>query len=117
MSTQTANVQPSVSFEVPGDVIDSLPTDQTVPSNNEMHILDTLFKQKQGTMQHILVHSKDVLTVGLLFVILSLPQVDTIIEKLVPSTTTSPYILILIKALVIMAVYFVIKNWYLGRKK
>lgn len=106
-----------IANDVPGDVIDNLPTDQTVPSHNEVQILDTLFRQKQGTMQHILVHSKDVLIVGFLFVIFSLPQIDTLIEKFVPATASSPYILILIKCLLVMAIYFILKNWYLGRKK
>uniref|UniRef100_A0A6C0EKH5 Uncharacterized protein n=1 Tax=viral metagenome TaxID=1070528 RepID=A0A6C0EKH5_9ZZZZ len=103
--------------DVPGDVIDDLPTDQTVPSSNEMQILDTLFRQKQGTAQHILRHSRDVLIVGLLFLAFSLPQSDQLIVKLVPATGTSPYILILIKCFAFMLLYFILKNWYLGRKK
>lgn len=101
---------------IPGDVIDNLPTDQTVPSHNEIQILDTLFRQKQGTVNHILSQSKDILIVGLLFVIFSLPQIDSIIIKFVPSAEQSPYIAVMIKCLMFMFVYFVLKNWYLVRK-
>lgn len=102
--------------EVPGDVMANLPTDQTVPSHNEIQILDTLFKEKQNNIHHILKESKDVVIVGILFVLLSLKQVDELIVKFVPSSETSPYILILVKACLIMVFYFILKNWYLGRK-
>lgn len=110
-----SNNQPSVNFEIPGDVLTNLPTDQTVPSHNEIQILDTLFKQKQGNIKHILHHSKDVLIVGILFLAVSLPQVDKLLIKFIPSTEKSPYILLLVKSIMMMVLYFVAKNWYLGR--
>ena len=98
------------------DPIDSLPTDQTLPSHSEVQIVDALFKQKQSTMNKILSETKDVLFVGFLFIIFSLPQLDDLIRKLVPSASTSPYILLLIKTLAFMGIYFLVKNLYLVRK-
>lgn len=97
-----------------GDLIDQLPSDQTVPSHNEIQIVDTLFKQK-STVDTILVHVKDILIIGLLFVIFSLPQIDNLLQRFITVTQKSPYILIGIKALLFMAVYFLLKNLYLAR--
>lgn len=101
----------------PGDPIENLPTDKTVPSHTEIQIVDTLFKQKQTTIQNMLAGTKDVLIVGFVFAILSIPQIDPLITKLVPITATSPYIMLLVKTLIMMIVYFVLKNLYLVRNK
>ena len=102
--------------EIAGDIIKNLPTDQSVPSHNELQIIDMLFKQKQGTIQYILSQMKDVIIVGLLFIIFSLPHCDGLISKFIPSLQSSQYMLLLGKALLFMLCYFVLKNWYLARK-
>lgn len=99
------------------DNIDNLPTDQNVPTHTEIQIVDTLFKEKQTTVQRLLAGTKDVLLVGFLFILFSLPQIDGVVCKLVPSSATSPYILLFAKAVAVMFLYFVIKNLYLVRKK
>jgi len=98
------------------DVIETLPVDQNPPSHNEMQILDTLFRKSNGTMQKLFDGTKDVMLVGLLFILLSIPQIDDVIRQFVPSTANSPYILILVKAICFMLLYFVIRNMYLVRK-
>ena len=100
-----------------GDIIEQLPSDQTVPSHNEIRIIDTLFKQKKGVIDKILKNTKDILIIGILFVIFSLPPIDELIKRFVPITATSPYILIGVKALLIMIVYFIVNNFYLSRNK
>lgn len=107
----------SVTFdETPGDIISNLPTDKTPPTHGEIQLVDTLFRQKQNTIQHIFSGTKDVLIVGLLYVILSLPQLDPLIHKFIPVSSTSPYMLLLIKTLIFMITFFVLKNVYLVRK-
>lgn len=98
------------------DNINELPVDQTIPTNTEIHILDTLFKQKMTAMQKFLNGTKDILVMGFLFVLFSLPQIDELIQKFIPITSTSLYILIFIKALFFMGLYFVLKNIYLVKK-
>ena len=105
-----------VVFDVPADPIDALPTDKTEPSHTEIQIVDTLFKQKQSTVQKLLAGTQDVLLVGLLFILFSLPQFDEIIKKMFPATTTSFYILLFVKTLIVMCLYFICKNMYLVRK-
>jgi hypothetical protein len=106
----------NVVFDVPADSIDALPTDLTTPSHSEIQIMDTLFKQKQGTVQKLLSGTQDVILVGFLFILFSLPHVDTVIMKMVPATATSPYILVFVKALSFMCLYFILKNIHLVRK-
>lgn len=97
-----------------GDIINELPTDETFPSKDELKILNTLFKN-QGTVQKIFDKTKDVLLVGFLFIILAIPQVDDLVYKIAPSTASSPYILIFVKALIFMFLFFVVQNMYLVR--
>jgi hypothetical protein len=98
------------------DLIDTLPTDQTMPSHAEIQIVDTLFKQN-STVQKLLSGTQDVLVVGLLFLLFSLPQIDMMIKKFVSSSNNSEYILLGIKCLLFMLVYFLVKNMYLAKKQ
>jgi hypothetical protein len=100
-----------------GDIIEQLPSDQTVPSHNEIRIIDTLFQQKKGVVDKILKNTKDILIIGVLFVIFSLPPVDELIKRFITITTTSNYILIGVKALLFMIFYFILNNFYLSRNK
>lgn len=111
-ATLTFSGQPSQM----ADPINALPTDQNPPSPGEVQLLDTLFKKQQTTVQKILSETKDVMLVGILFCIFSVPGIDSVISKIVPSVTTSVYISIGIRALCVMLVYFLIKNMYLVRK-
>jgi hypothetical protein len=102
--------------ELQGDIIDNLPSDQTVPSHNEIRIVDTLFKKQKGVISKILQSSKDILLVGLLFLILSLPVIDGFIQRFFPITMTSPYFLVGIKAVIFMIIFFILNNLNLVRK-
>jgi hypothetical protein len=99
-----------------GDVIEQLPADMSVPSHNEIRIVDQLFQQKKGIFDRILGQTKDIVILGGLFIVFSLPFIDNLIKKFVTATGTSPYILIGIKALLFVFSYFIIKNLYLARK-
>ena len=99
-----------------GDVIDQLPDDKSIPSHNELRIVDQLFKQKKGIFDSILGQTKDIVVLGGLFVIFSLPFVDDLIRKFVTAAANSDYILLGIKALLFVFTYFIINNIYLARK-
>jgi hypothetical protein len=100
-----------------GDNIDSLPVDKNELSGSETQIVDVLFSKKQTMFEKLLLGTKDVLVIGFLYILLSVPYVDTVIQKQFPSTSTSPYLLVGFKALLIMFLFFLIKNLYLVRKK
>ena len=99
-----------------GEFLNNLPSDQTEPSVHEITIIDTLFKEKQTTLNKFLFQTQDILIMGILFVLISLPQIDSFVGKLVPIASKSVYTMIGIKAIVFMTIFFVIKNLYLVRK-
>lgn len=114
----TGNIPPGMNQpRLMGDIIEQLPSDQTVPSHNEIRLVDTLFQQKKSIVDKILTNTKDILIIGLLFVVISLPPVDVLIKKFITITESSPYILIVVKALLLMILYFIVSNFYLSRKK
>ena len=98
------------------DMIDQLPVDKTPPSYNEIRIVDTLFKYHSTTMNSVFKECKDSLLIGILFVTFSLPHVDATISRVWPITETSPYMMILAKAVIIMALFWLVKHFYLSRK-
>ena len=100
-----------------GDVIEQLPADMSVPSHNEIRIVDQLFQQKKSIFDRILGQTKDIVILGGLFIVFYLPFIDNLIKKFFTAAGTSPYILIGIKALLFVFSYFIIKNLYLVRKK
>ena len=112
----SSNVQYTQNRPIMGDIIEELPSDQSVPSHNEIRLVDQLFKKKKGFVDKLLSQTKDILIVGCLFVLFSMPFVDGLITKFITIAGTSPYILIGIKALMFVVVYFLIKNLYLARK-
>ncbi len=98
------------------DVISQLPSDQSQPSHNEIRIVESLFKENKDTMSMIATESKDAIFIGILFVVFSLPVVDGLVLKFLPSAETSPYMMVGIKALALMLTYWVVKHFYLSRK-
>lgn len=112
----TQAMRPPVQPQQVGDMINQLPADTSVPSHNEIRIVDQLFQQKKSMFDKILHNTKDIVILGGLFVIFSLPFVDNLIQKFITITSTSPYILVGVKALLFVFSYFIIKNLYLARK-
>ena len=106
-----------VTIDPNSDNIDILPTDQNNPSHSEIQIVDTLFKQKHNTVQRLLSGTKDVLVIGFIFLLFSLPQFDELLKKLIPVTENSPYLFVGVKAVLFAFVYFLVKNLYLVRKR
>ena len=108
--------QQSQPTHIMGDIIEQLPADNSVPSYNETIIVDKLFQKKKNIIDKILLSTKDILIMGILFIMFSLPQVDELIKRLVKPAENSPYILVGIKAVLFMVLFFIIKNVYLARK-
>ena len=100
-----------------GDLIENLPYDSNMPSHDEIIMVDNIFKQKKTTIDKILSSSKDMIVLAALFILLSVPFVDNLVTKLIPSTQTSKYVLVAVKALLFVVLYFFIYNFYLIKKK
>ena len=100
-----------------GDPVKGLPIDQNHPTTNELHLVNSLFTDtNRGTIDIILNEVKDAALIGILFIIISLPQIDEIIKKIIPITANSMYILLIIKALILISIWWLIKYFYLSRK-
>lgn len=86
------------------DVIKDLQTDDSVVTDKERYTINMIFnKKKKGT------HLKNILIASLLFLMLSLPIIDTLIEKYIKITHT--YYKLGIKTLLFLLFYFVIVNY------
>lgn len=107
-----------IKYATNSDLIKDLPTDKVEPSTDELQMMDILFKNANTPgMNNLFKEIKDSLIVGILFILFSIPQIDTLLNKYIPITQTSPYILILIKAIFIIGLYWLIKHFYLAKKK
>ena len=116
MSTVQYTTQSQSLENINGDPIAQLPVDQSTPNQSETQIINTLFKKNRKTMDVIFTELKDSFIVGILVVLVCLPQIDIIINKILPITTKSPYFLLLIKAIIAIALFWIIKHFYLSRK-
>jgi len=92
-----------------GDPIQNLPLDKEPPSPVEAQLMDTLFKKNISKMEAVLDKTKDLIVLAVLYVILSLPQVDDLIRNWFPASKSFT-ILIALKAVILVLTYFVIKN-------
>ena len=99
-----------------GDIIEQLPTDSSVPSHNEIRVVDQLFKENQGVIGNILTHSKDLMLLAVLYVLFSLPYTDELIKNFIPSASKSSFILIGVKTALFILLFFVVNNMYLMKK-
>lgn len=99
-----------------GDAIAQLPVDKNPPSQNELQIIDTLFKNNRPAVNTIVEEFKDSMFVGLIVILFSIPQIDSLIQRVLPITTKSIYILYLIKAIFAAAIFWLVKHFYLSRK-
>jgi len=106
----------SQQISMDGDPIAQLPVDQTPPSNTEVQIIDALFRQNRGTMNTLATELKDSLLVAFLFILISLPPIVGLIQRFVPITANSQYILFLIQGLIAGVLFWLIKHFYLSRR-
>lgn len=99
------------------DMISNLPTDQTIPSEKELLLLNSLFKEKKTPMQKIINEAYEPFFVGILFVIFSNPRIDELVNSYMPVTQNSIYFLLLTKMLLVMIIFWFIKHFHLNLNK
>jgi hypothetical protein len=98
------------------DHIDKLPVDQNPVSHQEAQIVETLFKENKNEIKTTFEELKDSLMVGILFLVLSLPQTERLIQSFLPSTQ-NVYILIAIKTVVFVFFLYIIQNIVFAKTK
>lgn len=93
------------------DIIENLPTNTNVPSHDEIQIMDKLFyTDNSGFLNEV----KKIVILAILFVIMSLPPIDELVKKLVPITQKSPYMLLIVKTLCFVSIFWFIDNFHLS---
>jgi len=97
-----------------GDNIDYLPTDNTLPTHFELEIMNNLFRQNKNSFDSILEESKDLFLLFFLFIILSLPKTNEILKKIIH--IDSEIILVGLKSVILVTIYWLVKNFYLSKK-
>jgi len=99
------------------DAIANLPTDKSQPTEAELQLLNSLFKEKKTAIQSIMNETYEPFIVGILFVVFSIPQVDNLVTSNIPITQNSIYFLLLIKMLAVMFLFWIIKYFHLSKVK
>jgi hypothetical protein len=98
------------------DIIDQLPVDNQLPTHDEINLINTIFKKEKTNIEKILEEFKSVILIGILYILLSLNYIDNFIKSVLPITLKYPYIIILLKAVVLMLIVWVINNYWLLKK-
>ena len=95
------------------DIIDNLPQDEKHVSHEDIQIMDTLFHENPSIFKKLIKEMNSIALLIILFVLFSLPYVDTLLMKFINITNNSSYILLAIKAIIFAFVYYFINNFYL----
>jgi len=100
------------------DMIANLPIDKSIPTESELMMLNTLFKEKEkkSVVRSVVNEAYEPFFVGILFVLLSIPQLDDLIKKNIQITQNSIYFLLLFKMFIIMILFWIIKHFHLCKK-
>lgn len=107
----------SIQYQQGGDNINTLPIDKTPPTQDELYLVNNLFEEpNKSILTKLMGDMKDTILIAILFILFSLPQINEIIHKIVPATTNSIYILLVIKAIIMACTWWIIKYFYLSRK-
>jgi len=98
------------------DLIEKLPTDKNIISTSEYKVLNNLFKHSETT-NLVFCEFKDAIVAGILFAIFSIGYIDTLFYKVIPSLKNfSSTILIGLKAVLIIIIFFILKHFFLLKK-
>jgi hypothetical protein len=87
------------------DRIKDLPTNTYAPSLKEIKLAETIFGKKSNETKN---RYKLLLSIGILFFILSTDYIDNLIQKYINISNHSIYILILIKTLIFLILYYIL---------
>ena len=93
----------------------SLPTDKTLPRRSELDTADQIFSQEPTVTSKLVEQGKEIAIILVVVFVVSLPQIDTLLNRFIPICNTSPYIGILIKSLAAAVIIWLVRYFYLSR--
>jgi hypothetical protein len=97
------------------DLISGLPTDESEVVENELQILNMIFKENPSSFKAIFKEFYELLIIGILFILFSLPYIDNIVQSVLP-ITNNYYFLVVIKAIFVMFLFWVSKYFNYSRR-
>jgi len=100
------------------DDINQLPMSDYRPSGDEINIMNTLFKENdKDNINSVLDEFKDVMILGIFFLILASPILDKYINRFIPITKNSTYYSLAIKSILFVILAWFYQNKYLSSIK
>ena len=99
-----------------GDNLNNLPVDDMPLSKPHQQIVDNLFKKDGYDFSNICMGLKTTVLTGGLFLVFSMPYIDSFVRKVMPFTTKSNLYLVFMKTVIFMILYFIITNYHLAFK-
>lgn len=91
-----------------GDPIQNLPVDDSPPSHNEINMINNIFKSNDKNIKNLLTEIKYMIISAALFILFSIPKVDTTIKSLIPYCENNDFFLLIIKAIIFsISLYFI----------
>jgi hypothetical protein len=97
-----------------GDNILNLPTDNTIPTANELVIFQQLFDTHSKTTKTVALGLSDVLVASALFFLVSLPITGSLVQKVYP--VNNCYAIIVLKTVFFAMLLFFLRNIELSQK-
>ena len=97
------------------DLISGLPTDESEVIENELQILNMIFKENPSSFKVIFREIYELFIIAILFIIFSLPYVDNIFQTILPITNNYIF-LVVIKAIFVMLLFWCVKYFNYSRK-
>jgi len=96
------------------DVLEDLPHDSSIPNESETKMLNMLFKPVETS--RLAVELKNSMLLIILFCMFSIPQLDGLLEQVLPITKNSIYIRVLVKGVFFALLFWIISNYWLSKK-
>lgn len=98
-----------------GDLISSLPVAKQDHTEDQLRVANMIFKENPSTLSVIGREFKDGVIISVLFIIFSSKQVDDLIQKNIPNSNNL-FVQYGVKCLVIIILFYILKNFEFSRK-
>ena len=100
-------------MSIKGDLIESLPEDDSAYNEN---LANVIFKQ-QKTVKNVFKELKESIIIALLFVVFSSEQLENMIKNVYPSAGNNRITMMVIKCLLVVFFFYLFKNFEFARAK
>jgi len=92
-----------------GDLISSLPTSDEIPTQDDIQLIQSVFKTNEKEVITIIDDLKEPVIICIVVVILSLPYINTLINTYIPSVGNETYLGAIIKGIILGLVLWLLR--------